>query len=83
MHFFGLVGTLLFIIGFCFSLYLGIDKLFIEKKGRLIAQRPEFYLALTSMILGTQFFLAGFLGEIILTNKRNKERYNIAARIHL
>ncbi len=83
MHFFGLIGTLLFIIGFCFSLYLGIDKLFIEKKGRLIAQRPEFYLALTSMILGTQFFLAGFLGEIILTNKRNKERYNIAGRIHL
>ncbi len=83
MHFFGLIGTLLFIIGFCFSLYLGIDKLFIETKGRLIAQRPEFYLALTSMILGTQFFLAGFLGEIILTSKRNKERYNIAEMVHL
>ncbi|WP_271784008.1 glycosyltransferase family 2 protein [Aquimarina algiphila] len=83
MHFFGLIGTLLFIVGFCFSLYLGIDKLFIEKKGRLIAQRPEFYLALTSMILGTQFFLAGFLGEIILTSKRDKERYSIAERLHL
>jgi len=83
MHFFGLIGTLLFIIGFCFSLYLGIDKLFIEKKGRLIAQRPEFYIALTSMILGTQFFLAGFIGEIILTSKRTKERYHIADTIHL
>ena len=83
MHFFGLIGTLLFIVGFSFSLYLGIDKLFIETKGRLIAQRPEFYVALTSMILGTQFFLAGFLGEIILTSKRSKERYSISERIHL
>ncbi|WP_299256580.1 glycosyltransferase family 2 protein [uncultured Aquimarina sp.] len=83
MHFFGLIGTILFIVGFCFSLYLGIDKLFIEKQGRLIAQRPEFYVALTSMILGTQFFLAGFLGEIILTSKRDKERYNISEKIHL
>ncbi|AXT50508.1 glycosyltransferase [Aquimarina sp. BL5] len=83
MHFFGLIGTILFIVGFCFSLYLGIDKLFIETKGRLIAQRPEFYVALTSMILGTQFFLAGFLGEIILTSKRDKERYNISEKIHL
>ncbi len=83
MHFFGLIGTLLFIVGFSFSLYLGIDKLFIETKGRLIAQRPEFYVALTSMILGTQFFLAGFLGEIILTTNRNKERYTIAEKVHL
>ncbi len=83
MHFFGLIGTILFIIGFCFSLYLGIDKLLIETKGRLIAQRPEFYIALTSMILGTQFFLVGFLGEIILTTKRDKKRYNISEKIHL
>ncbi len=83
MHFFGLIGTLLFIVGFCFALYLGIDKLFIEIGGRLIAQRPEFYIALTSMILGTQFFLAGFLGEIILTSKRSKERYNISERVNL
>ncbi|KAA1244157.1 glycosyltransferase family 2 protein [Aquimarina sp. RZ0] len=83
MHFFGLIGTILFIIGFFFSLYLGIDKLFIQTKGRLIAQRPEFYLALTSMILGTQFFLAGFLGEIILTSGRNKKRYKISETVHL
>jgi len=83
MHFFGLIGTLLFIVGFCFAKYLGVDKLFIEKQGRLIAQRPEFYIALTAMILGTQFFLAGFLGEIILTSKRDKERYNISEKVNL
>ncbi|MFC5045994.1 glycosyltransferase family 2 protein [Aquimarina hainanensis] len=83
MHFFGLIGTLLFLVGFCFSLYLGIDKLFIETKGRLISQRPEFYIALTAMILGTQFFLAGFIGEIMLTTKRDKRRYNVSQKISL
>lgn len=83
MHFFGLIGTVLFFIGFIFALYLGIDKLFIETRGRLIAQRPEFYVALTAMILGTQFFVAGFLGEIILTTKRSKKRYRISEKIHL
>ncbi|MFL1897320.1 glycosyltransferase family 2 protein [Aquimarina sp. 2-A2] len=81
MHFFGLIGTIVFFVGLCFSLYLGIDKLFIETEGRMIAQRPEFYIALTAMLLGTQFFLAGFLGEIILTSKRNKERYKISDQI--
>ena len=83
MHLFGLIGTILFIIGFLFSLYLAIDKLFIEVAGRLIAQRPEFYIALTAMILGTQFFLAGFLGEIILIQKKNKTRYSISDSINL
>lgn len=83
MHFFGLIGTLMFIVGFCISIYLGIDKLFIETKGRLIAQRPEFYIALSAMILGTQFFLAGFLGEIILTSKRSKKRYKVLDKINI
>lgn len=79
MHFFGLIGTLLFIIGFLFATYLGIDKLFLNPAGRLITQRPQFYLALTSMILGTQFFLAGFLGEILLQNRsKKKKRYKIS-----
>ena len=81
MHFFGLIGTILFIIGFTFALYLGIDKLFLEIKGRLIAERPEFYISLTSMILGTQFFLAGFLGEIVLISQHSKERYKIIEKI--
>ena len=61
MHFFGLMGTIFFMIGFLFSLYMGIDKLFIDTSGRLIAERPEFYIALTTIVVGTQLFLAGFL----------------------
>ncbi|WP_291274283.1 glycosyltransferase family 2 protein [Flavobacterium sp.] len=81
MHFFGLLGTLMFFVGFGLALYLGIDKLFIHTKARLITERPQFYLALTSMIIGTQLFLAGFLGEIILRTKSNEERYKISERI--
>ncbi|MFM1887743.1 MAG: hypothetical protein RL501_30, partial [Bacteroidota bacterium] len=57
MHLFGAVGVLLFILGFVFSLYLGIDKIWFNPQGRLITQRPEFFIALACMILGTQFFL--------------------------
>ncbi|WMW77134.1 glycosyltransferase family 2 protein [Flavobacterium sp. 20NA77.7] len=81
MHFFGLLGTLMFIIGFGFALYLGVDKLFIHTKARLITERPQFYIALTSMIIGTQLFLAGFLGEIILRTKNNEERYKISEEL--
>ena len=81
MHLFGLLGTIMFLIGFCLALYLGIDKLFIHKTSRLITARPQFYIALTSMILGTQLFLAGFLGEIILRTKNNEERYKISEKI--
>ncbi len=81
MHLFGLLGTIMFLIGFCLALYLGIDKLFIHKTSRLITDRPQFYIALTSMILGTQLFLAGFLGEIILRTKNNEERYKISENI--
>lgn len=83
MHLFGLLGTIMFILGFLFSFYLGFDKLFINKTGRLITQRPEFYMALTTMIIGTQFFLAGFLGEIILRTKTNVQRYTISETINL
>jgi hypothetical protein len=78
MHFFGAMGTLLFLIGFSFAFYLGIDKLFINTSGRLITERPQFYLSLTAMLIGTQLFLAGFLGEIILRTKNNEERYKIS-----
>ena len=67
----------MFFIGFLFSAYLGIDKLFINPNGRLIADRPQFYLALTTMLIGTQLFIAGFLEEIILKTKSNEERYKI------
>ena len=68
---------------FFFSLFLGIEKLFIETSGRLITERPEFYIALATMIIGSQFFLAGFLGEIILRTKNNEERYKIATEVNL
>ncbi|MBE9577472.1 glycosyltransferase family 2 protein [Flavobacterium proteolyticum] len=78
MHLFGLLGSIMFIIGFLFAFYLGIDKLFINTTGRLITERPQFYLSLTAMLIGTQLFLAGFLGEIILRTKNNEERYKIS-----
>ena len=83
MHFFGALGALMFFIGFCFAVYLGIDKLFINPSGRLITQRPQFYISLVTMIIGTQFFVAGFLGEIILRNKEDKDRYKIDNKINL
>lgn len=81
MHFFGALGVLMFFIGFLFSVYLGIDKLFINPHNRLIANRPEFYIALTTMVIGTQFFIAGFLGEIILRTKKKEKRYKIKEKI--
>ena len=81
MHFFGALGFLMFIIGFCFAFYLGIDKLLINPGGRLITQRPEFFIALTTMIIGTQFFVAGFLGEIILRTKKSENSYTVKESI--
>ena len=77
MHFFGFWGTLMLIMGFGFTIYLGIDKLYLNIQSRLITQRPEFYIALTTMILGAQFFIAGFLGEILIRHNKNIKRYNI------
>ena len=65
------------LVGFGFTLYLGIDKLYFNTQSRLITQRPEFYIALTTMILGAQSFIAGFLGEILIRHN-NIKRYNIA-----
>ena len=83
MHLFGLLGSIMFIIGFLFAFYLGIDKLFINTSGRLITERPQFYLSLTAMLIGTQLFLAGFLGEIILRTKNNEERYKISEALRV
>ena len=77
MHFFGLWGTIMLLFGFGFILYLGIDKLYLDTNARLITQRPEFYISLTLMILGSQFFIAGFLGELVLRNSKLTNRYNI------
>ncbi len=83
MHLFGALGFIVFAIGFAFATYLGIDKLFLNPAGRLITQRPQFYIALSTMIIGTQFFVAGFLGELILRNKTDKKRYSIKDELNL
>lgn len=82
MHLFGALGVIMFIIGFGFAIYLGIDKLFINPYGRLITDRPQFFIALTAMIIGTQLFLAGFLGEILIRSRKNETRYTISEEIN-
>lgn len=82
MHFFGAIGALMLIIGFMFALYLGIDKIYLNPEGRLITEKPEFFISLTTMILGSQFFVAGFLGEMITRNNQNKKQYKIDQKIN-
>jgi glycosyltransferase involved in cell wall biosynthesis len=86
MHLFGAIGSLMFIIGFIAAAYIGISKLYHmynDMKYTLVTNNPWFYIALTTMVLGTQLFLAGFLGEIILRTKNNEARYKIANQINL
>ncbi len=84
MHLFGALGSMMFIIGFLLAGYIGFSKLYHmynDMPYRLVTTNPWFYIALTTMILGTQLFLAGFLGEIILRTKNNEERYKISKEI--
>jgi glycosyltransferase involved in cell wall biosynthesis len=86
MHLFGLLGTLMFVLGFGSALYIGITKLIKLYNGEpaiLVTDNPWFYIALSSMIIGAQFFLAGFLGELILRSKERPSRYKISDRINL
>lgn len=81
MHLFGALGVLMFIIGLSSALYIGINKLYklyLNERAILVTDNPWFYIALTTMIIGTQLFLAGFLGEIILRTKNNEERYKVS-----
>ena len=80
MHFFGLLGTLVFLAGFLSAGWLGAQKLYYVHQGiraNLVTNSPYFYLALTAMILGTLFFLAGFLGELISRNSSERNTYQI------
>jgi len=79
MHFFGLWGTLSFMFGFFVFLYLTISKFFFDQTG--MTQRPLFFLALVAMIIGTQLFLAGFLGELISRNSADRNSYLIEEQI--
>lgn len=85
MHLFGAMGSLMFIIGFLAAGYIGVSKLYHMYTGMkysLVTNNPWFYIALTTMILGTQLFLAGFLGEIILRTKSNEARYKVAREVN-
>lgn len=78
MHFFGLYGTLMFLIGLISSAFIGIDKLWSLAEGVpaiKVTENPWFYIALTTMILGTQLFLAGFIGELIGRSSADRNTY--------
>jgi glycosyltransferase involved in cell wall biosynthesis len=81
MHFFGLWGTLFFLVGIGFSIYLVVSK--IIDPAYPLTNRPGFYLALTSLIVGVQLFLAGFLGELISRNSASRNSYLIEAKTGL
>lgn len=84
MHFFGLVGSGIFVLGFLAVLYIGFHKLYVLAHGGsmpLITDQPYFYIALTCMILGAQFFLSGFIGELVSRNSSERNKYDIAETI--
>ena len=76
---------MMFVFGFMATIYLGADKLyhvFTHVAARKITDRPSFYIALTTMILGSMMFLAGFLGELILRNSPVRNNYLIEKEIN-
>ncbi|MBQ3325256.1 MAG: glycosyltransferase family 2 protein [Muribaculaceae bacterium] len=84
MHFFGLLGSLMFFIGLIAVIAVGVIKLYNMYAGNhyiLVTDSPYFYLALTCMILGTQLFLTGFLGELIARNSAGRNHYEIEEEI--
>ncbi|MDD4107263.1 MAG: glycosyltransferase family 2 protein [Prolixibacteraceae bacterium] len=80
MHFFGVLGILMILVGMCAAIWLGVQKI-IELNhgitGNLITNSPYFYISLTSMIIGAQFFLAGFLGELVSRSSTDRNKYQI------
>lgn len=81
MHFFGLWGTLAFLFGFVIFLYLTITKFAFDNTG--MTQRPLFFFAILAMIIGTQLFLAGFIGELIARNSLDRNHYLIQEKLGL
>jgi glycosyltransferase involved in cell wall biosynthesis len=78
MHFFGTLGILVFFIGFCIWIYLGIAKFFFRVYE--MTERPIFYLAIVAIIVGTQLFLTGFIAELITRNAPERNHYLIEKR---
>ena len=86
MHLFGALGSMMFVIGFFAAGFIGINKLYRlyhHLPTVLVTQNPWFYISLATMVIGTQLFLAGFLGEIILRTKNNNDRYKITKTSNL
>ena len=84
MHFFGLVGSLMFFLGFVSTAIVGFSKLYHMHAGHaytLVTDSPYFYLALTLMIIGAQMFLAGFVGELVARNAPGRNHYEIDEEI--
>ena len=84
MHVFGFLGSLMFFIGFVAIVIVGAGKLYALSKGvpaRLVTDSPYFYISLTMMLLGTQLFLAGFIGELISRNANSRNSYQIDEEI--
>lgn len=81
MHLFGLMGTLMFVIGFLAAFSIGLLKLlnlyYYHRPAPLVTDSPLFYISLATMIVGVQLFLAGFIGELILRSKQNAANYTI------
>ena len=86
MHIFGLWGTLMFFFGFVFASYIGAMKLYKLSAGMktiLVTDNPWFYLSITAMIIGTQLFLAGFIGELLIKTKSNEKHYTIKETLNI
>ncbi len=84
MHFFGLVGSVMFLIGFIIAAWLIIEKLTAQHSGfsfRNVTDQPLFFIALTAVIIGTQLFLTGFLGELVSRNSSDRNKYHINKRV--
>lgn len=81
MHFFGLLGSLLFLAGFVIAGYLAYERIFYE--GYNMTERPLFYFGMLAMVLGTQLFVAGFLGELISRSSHNRDSYLVEERLNL
>ncbi len=84
MHVFGFLGTIMFFIGFVSAFIIGANKIYALAEGlpaRLITDSPYFYIALTMMMIGTQFFLTGFIGDLISRNSQQRNDYQIEKTI--
>lgn len=84
MHMFGTLGTIVFVVGFLSSVWLGAQKLFLLHKGVktiLIADSPYFYLSLAAMIIGSQLFVSGFIGELVARSSTERNQYFIDEEI--